>query len=156
MVPSPCCICELGRRGELGGFAGGGGQERGAIKILGEDVPACVEFAVRVGDHLPRFERLLDGVCFDHNHVHGFAGLESGAVEIDIGKWRVIFAIGGEGRLVVRRLGVLGVCRAAAAAAARLVARLNTCEASGSYSFFAKWADLRRAALSAAVRSAGC
>ena len=36
-------------------------------------------------------------------------------------------------------------------AAARLVARLNTCEASGSYSFFAKWADLRRAALSAAV-----
>ena len=87
------------RRGELGGFAGGGGQERGAIKILGEDVPACVEIAVLVGHHVPRFERLLDGVCFDHNHVHGFAGLESGAVEIDIGKWRVILAIGGEGRL---------------------------------------------------------
>ena len=48
------------------------------------------------------------GVCFDHNHVHGFAGLESGAVEIDIGKRRVILAIGGEGRLVVRRLRVLG------------------------------------------------
>ena len=78
------------------------------IKFFGEDVPACVEFAVLVGYHLPRFERLLDGVCFDHNHVHGFAGLESAAVEIDIGKRRVILAIGGEGWLLVRLLALLG------------------------------------------------
>src|SRR5207302_2066485 len=32
-VTSAACICERGRGGELGGFAGGGGQERGAIKI---------------------------------------------------------------------------------------------------------------------------
>ena len=100
MVPSPFASVNVADGGELGGFAGGGGLERGAIKFFGEDVPAGVEFAVLVGHHLPRFERLLDGVCFDHNHVHGFAGLESGAVEIDIGKWRVIFAIGGEGGLV--------------------------------------------------------
>ena len=42
------------------------------------------------------------GICFDHNHVNGFAGLEAGAVEIDVRKWRVILAIGGEGRLLVR------------------------------------------------------
>ena len=49
------------------------------------------------------------GVCFDHNHVHGFAGLEAGTGEIEIGVWRVIFAIGGEGRPVVRELAVRGV-----------------------------------------------
>ena len=85
------------------------------------------------------------GVYFDHNHVHGFAGLEAGAVEIDIGKWRVILAIGGEGRLVVRRLAALGLTLGCLFGT-RLVARLNTCEASGSYSFFAKCGRLTQGA----------
>ena len=50
----------------------------------------------------------MDGVCFDYKHVHGFARLESCAVEIDVGIRRVILAIGGEGRPLVRRLGALG------------------------------------------------
>jgi hypothetical protein len=108
MLPSPFPSVIGGRGGERGGVAGGGGLERGALKLFGENVPATVEFTVLVGHHVPRFERLLDGVCFDHNHVDGFAGLESGAVEIDVRKGRVIFLIGGEGRLLARRLVLLG------------------------------------------------
>jgi len=101
-------VRERRRGGELRGLAGGGGLKRRATKILGEDVPACLEIAVLVRDHVPRLERLRVGICFDHNHVDRFAGLESGAGEIDIGIWRVILAIGGEGWLVVRRLVLLG------------------------------------------------
>jgi hypothetical protein len=54
-------------------------------------------------------ERLLVNVCLDRNHVHGFAGLEAGAGEIDIGVWRVIVAIGREGRPDVRLLVVRGL-----------------------------------------------
>ena len=102
------CVRKRARGGELRGFAGGGGLEGGANKLFGEDVPACGEIAVLVGDHGPRFERLLDGICFDHNHVHSFAGLEPCAGEIDIGIWRVILAIGGKGWAFVRRVGALG------------------------------------------------
>jgi hypothetical protein len=100
-------IRESARGGELRGFASGSGLERGPYKLVGEDVPACLEIAVLVGHHLPRFERLLFGVCFDHNHLDGFARLEACAGEIDIGKWLVILLIGGQGRLGVRRLGAL-------------------------------------------------
>ena len=54
----------------------------------------------------------MDWVCFDHKHVHGFVRLEAAAVEIDIGVWRVILAIGSEGG-VVRQLGVVGLGSAA-------------------------------------------
>jgi hypothetical protein len=53
-------------------------------------------------------EGLLVRVCFDQNHVHGFAGLEAGAVHIDIGKGLVILAIDGEG-CVVRHIRVVGL-----------------------------------------------
>ena len=55
-------VREPGRRGEPGGFAGGGRLQRGATKLFGKDVPAVSEFAVLVGHHVPRFERRWIGV----------------------------------------------------------------------------------------------
>ena len=51
-------VRERGRGGELGGLAGGGRLERGATKIFGKNVPAGLEIAVLVCDHVPRLERL--------------------------------------------------------------------------------------------------
>ena len=71
-------------------------------------------------------------------------------MEIDIGKWRVILAICGEGRLSLGS-SLCWMFWLFWTSAARVVARLNTCVASGSYSLFASDGRITQGALSAAV-----
>ena len=74
-------------------------MHRGADKGFGEDIPTCIDVAVRVGDHVPWFKGSGVWGRFDYDHVHRFAGVESSAADIDIGIWLVILLIGSEGRL---------------------------------------------------------
>ena len=141
-------------RAELGGVAGGGGLNLAPIKSEEKTLPAGLKLPFASATTSHGWNDCWLGFVSTTIMFTVSPGWKPVPCEIDIGVWRVIFAIGGEGRLVVR----------AHPGPRRLVALRRRCAAVSQIKYlrgerFVQLGRnvrpiLRRAALSAAVRSA--